>query len=50
MGVERKIWKGDVLNLSAGNSFWGDEVALARAINFKLDRWIAENGARGYLA
>lgn len=24
--------------------------ALARAINFKLDRWIAENGARDYLA
>ena len=24
--IDRKIWKGDLLNLAAGNSFWRDEL------------------------
>ena len=24
--MDRKIWKGDLLNLAAGNSFWRDEL------------------------
>ncbi len=29
--IDRKIWKGDVLNLAEGNSFWGNEVVHHRA-------------------
>lgn len=31
MPIDRKIWKGDVLNLAEGNSFWCDEVVRHRA-------------------
>ena len=29
--IDRKLWRGDVLNLAEGNSFWGMDVVHHRA-------------------